>query len=395
MNKKYNRMFTIVVDSCGVGSMPDANKFGDDGSNTIKHISESVDSFEIPTLQKLGIANLVKLKHVEPLKETQGYYCKMMEASNGKDTLTGHWEFMGIKTSEPFLTFTETGFPKELIDELEKRTGYKYIGNKSASGTKILDELGERSIETNELILYTSGDSVLQIAASEETVGIDELYRCCEVARDITMKPEWLVGRVIARPFIGKKVGEFERTPNRHDYAVKPSSKTVLNSLKEANYDVISVGKINDIFVGEGITESNRSQSSIHGMQQTIEIAKRDFSGLCFVNLVDFDAKWGHRRNPQGYATELENFDKLLADLIKVLKDDDLVMITADHGNDPTWTGSDHTREMVPLLMYSKSMKGTGLLNTTNTFSDLGATIADNFNVENPGFGDSLLNKLI
>jgi phosphopentomutase len=209
------------------------------------------------------------------------------------------------------------------------------------------------------------------------------------------MKPEWLVGRVIARPFIGKKVGEFERTPNRHDYAVKPSSKTVLNTLKEANYDVISVGKINDIFVGEGITESNRSQSSVHGMQQTIEIAKRDFSGLCFVNLVDFDAKWGHRRNPQGYATELEKFDELLADLIKVLKDDDLVIITADHGNDPTWTGSDHTREMVPLLMYSKSMKGTGLLNTTNTFSDLGATIADNFNVENPGYGDSLLNKLI
>jgi len=395
MSKKYNRIFTIVVDSCGVGAMPDAARFGDEGTNTIKHISESVDSFHIPNLQQLGIANLVDLKHVEPLKETKGYYCKMMEASNGKDTLTGHWEMMGIKSTEPFVTFTETGFPKELVDELEQKTGYKYIGNKSASGTEILDELGERSIKNNELILYTSADSVLQIAASEETVGIEELYRCCEVAREITMKPEWRVGRIIARPFVGNKVGEFKRTPNRHDYALKPTTKTVLNTLKDANYDVISVGKINDIFVGEGITESNRSQSSIHGMQQTIEIAKRNFSGLCFINLVDFDAKWGHRRNPQGYATELENFDKLLADLLKVAKDDDLIIVTADHGNDPTWTGSDHTREMVPLLMYSKSMKGTGLLNTTNTFSDLGATIADNFEVENPGFGDSLLAKLI
>ena len=244
----------------------------------------------------------------------------MNEASNGKDTMTGHWEMMGLHITKPFLTFTEHGFPKELIEELEKRTGHKVIGNKSASGTVILDELGEEEIATGHMIVYTSADSVLQICGNEETFGLDELYRCCEIARKITMKDEWKVGRVIARPYVGKKKGEFKRTSNRHDYALKPFGRTALNVLKDAGYDVISVGKIYDIFDGEGITESNRSKSSVHGMEQTIEIAQRDFTGLCFVNLVDFDALWGHRRNVTGYAQELERFDVKLGELLEVLK---------------------------------------------------------------------------
>jgi len=395
MHKKFKRIFTIVIDSCGVGSAPDAAKFDDVGANTIGHISEAVESFKIPNLQKIGMANLTPLKQVAPLAKPEAYYTKMIEASSSKDTMTGHWEMMGLRITEPFITFTETGFPDDLVAELEARTGHKFIGNKSASGTAIIDEYGERQLETKEMILYTSADSVLQIAANEEIFGIEEIWRTCEIAREITMKPEWKVGRIIARPFIGKKVGEFVRTSNRHDYALKPTGKTVLNALEEKGFDVISVGKIADIFVSEGITESNRSTSSVVGMEQTIELAKRDFEGLAFVNLVDFDAKWGHRRNPVGYAKELEDFDVKLGELMEIVNDDDLIIVTADHGTDPTWRGSDHTREMVPLLMYSKQFKDTKELNDCDTFSDLGATIADNFNVENPGYGKSLLKELV
>ena len=285
--KKYNRIFTIVIDSFGAGAMPDAAEYGDAGTDTMGHISEFVDEFHIPNLQKLGIANLHPLKQVAPVERPMGYYSFLKEASTGKDTMTGHWEMMGLHITKPFKTFTETGFPKELIDELEKRTGHKVIGNKSASGTEILDELAEEEIATGHMIVYTSADSVLQICGNEETFGLDELYRCCEIARDITMKDEWKVGRVIARPYVGKKKGEFKRTSNRHDYALKPYGRTALNALKDAGYDVISVGKIFDIFDGEGLTESNKSKSSVHGMEQTIEISKRDFKGLCFVNLVD------------------------------------------------------------------------------------------------------------
>ncbi|MFI3284285.1 MAG: phosphopentomutase [Erysipelotrichaceae bacterium] len=392
--KPFKRIFTIVIDSVGVGSLPDADSYNDAGSNTLKHISESVDQLKINHLVDLGISNICTLKNIDVNLQAKAYYTKMFEASVGKDTMTGHWEMMGLKIDEPFVTFTEHGFPKELVDELEERTGYKYIGNKSASGTEILDELAPRHLETKELILYTSADSVLQIAACEDLIGLDELYRVCEIARDITMKPQWRVGRVIARPFIVVD-GKYERTSNRHDYALKPFAKTALDSLKEANYDVISVGKINDIFDGEGVSESHKSKSSVHGMQQTIEIAKKDFTGLCFVNLVDFDAKWGHRRNALGYAKELEDFDVLLGDLINELREDDLLMITADHGNDPTWHGTDHTREMVPLLCFSKSFKGSGLLNMPDTFACVGATIADNFKVSKPGHGTSILEKLI
>ena len=310
--------------------------------------------------------------------------------------MTGHWEMMGLHITKPFKTFTDTGFPPELIAELEKRTGHKVIGNKAASGTAILDELAEEEIATGNMIVYTSADSVLQICGNEETFGLDELYRCCEIAREITMKDEWKVGRIIARPYVGKKKGEFKRTSNRHDYALKPYGRTALNALKDNGYDVISVGKIADIFDGEGITESNKSKSSVHGMEQTIEIAQRDFTGLCFVNLVDFDALWGHRRNPQGYAEELEKFDVNLGELLPLLHDDDLLIITADHGNDPTHTGTDHTREKVPFLAYSPSMKQPGELSEADTFAIIGATIADNFEVAMPEgtIGHSILDKL-
>ena len=393
--KKYKRIFTIVIDSWGFGSAPDSELYGDEGADTAGHIAASVDSLDLPNMQKIGAFNLKLIKHVPPCKTPQGYYLKMRERSNSKDTMTGHWEMMGLYIPEKFITFTDTGFPDDLIHELEERTGHKVIGNKAASGTAILDELGERHLETGEMIVYTSADSVLQIAASEETFGLEELLRCCDIAREITMKPEWKVGRVIARPFTGKKKGQFVRTPNRHDLALKPIGRTVLNDLSDNGYDVIAVGKINDIFVGEGITEYMHSNSSVHGMEQTIEIAERDFTGLCFVNLVDFDAKWGHRRNPGGYGRELERFDVKLGELLPMLKDDDLVMITADHGNDPTWTGSDHTRELVPLLMYSPSFNGSGLLRESDTFADLGATISDNFNVPAPANGTSLLKYLI
>ena len=394
--EKYKRIFVIVMDSLGVGAMSDSPEFGDVGVSTLGHISQSVGSFHMPNLQKMGMANLTPLKQVEPVEKSLGYYGKLNEKSRGKDTMTGHWEMMGLEVTKPFKTFTEHGFPPELIAELEKRTGHKVIGNKSASGTEILDELGEEEIATGHMIVYTSADSVLQICGNEETFGLDELYRCCEIAREITMKDEWRVGRVIARPYVGKKKGEFKRTSNRHDYALKPFGKTALNALQDAGLDVISVGKIRDIFDGEGITGAYKSKSSVHGMEQTIELAQKDFHGLCFVNLVDFDALWGHRRNPQGYAEEIEKFDVNLGNLLPLLKDDDLLIITADHGNDPTYTGTDHTREKVPFLAYSPSMNGNGELPETDTFAVIGATVADNFSVKMPEgtIGESLMEKL-
>lgn len=395
--EKFKRVFVIVVDSLGVGPMPDSEKFGDKGVNTLQHISESVDTFTIPHLQKLGMANIVPLKQVAGVDAPLAYYTKLKEKSLGKDTMTGHWEMMGLEVTKPFQTFTDTGFPPELISELEKRTGRKVIGNKSASGTEILDELAEEEIATGHMIVYTSADSVLQICGNEETFGLEELYRCCEIAREITMKDEWKVGRVIARPYVGKKKGEFKRTSNRHDYALKPFGKTVLNALKEGGLDVISIGKINDIFVGEGITEALKSKSSVHGMEQTLEVAEKDFHGLCFVNLVDFDALWGHRRNPVGYAQEIEKFDEKLGLLLDTLQQDDLLIITADHGNDPTYTGTDHTREKVPFLAYSKKNTQPKQLPETDSFAVIGATIAENFGVPMPEntIGESLLSLLI
>lgn len=397
MAKKFNRIFIIVLDSMGIGAMPDSEKFGDVGVDTLGHISEFRDSFTIPNLRKLGLANLKPLKQVEPVENPLAYYMPMREKSNGKDTMTGHWEMMGIHTTKPFVTFTETGFPKELIEELEKRFGREIIGNKSASGTEILEELAMQEINENKVIVYTSADSVLQICGNENHMGLETLYRYCEIARELTLKDEWRVGRVIARPYVGEKPGEFKRTSNRHDYALKPTGRTALDELKDAGYDVISVGKISDIFDGEGITAGNHSDSSVHGMEQTIAIAQSDFNGLCFTNLVDFDALWGHRRNPEGYAAEIEKFDVKLGELMDVLKEDDLVIITADHGNDPTYTGTDHTRERVPFLAYSPSLQGAGELEEADTFAVIGATILDNFGLQMPEgtIGTSILDKLV
>ncbi len=394
--KKYKRIFVVVIDSLGIGGAADAADYNDSGTNTLGHISERMNEFNMPNLQKLGMANLCKLKQVPPVAEPMGRIMTLKERSVGKDTMTGHWEMMGLHITKPFKTFSD-GFPQELIDELEARTGHKVIGNKSASGTAILEELAEEEIATGNMIVYTSTDSVLQICGNEETFDLEELYRCCKIAREITMKDEWKVGRVIARPYVGKKKGEFVRTSNRHDYAIKPYGLTVLNAMKDAGLDVISVGKISDIFCEEGITESNRSKTSVHGMEQTIEIADRDFTGLCYVNLVDFDTLWGHRRNPLGYGDEIEKFDVKLGELLKVLKDDDLLILTADHGNDPTYIGTDHTRENVPFIAYSPSMDKGGNLGEADTFAVIGATVADNFKVEMPEgtIGYSILDELI
>lgn len=398
--KKYKRIFVIVLDSLGVGAMPDSPNFGDIDVDTFGHIAgfreENGKGINMPNLIKLGIGNLHSMPGVPKIDKPMSRFCKLSEKSLGKDTMTGHWEMMGLYITKPFQTFTDTGFPKELIEELEKLTGREIIGNKSASGTVILDELGEQEINEGKLIVYTSADSVLQICGNEETMGVDTLYKYCEIARELTMRDEWKVGRVIARPYTGSKSGEFVRTANRHDYALEPFGKTALNALKDGGLDVISVGKINDIFVGQGITESNKSKSSVHGMDQTIEIAGRDFTGLCFTNLVDFDAQWGHRRNPEGYAGEIENFDEKLGILLDNLHDDDLLILTADHGNDPTYTGTDHTREKVPFLAYSPSMEG-GKLDDMDTFAIIGNTIADNFDVDMPAdtIGKSILNKLM
>ena len=397
--KKFKRIFLIVMDSFGAGHAKDGAAYGDDGADTMGHIAEKHDNWKIPNLTKLGLANLHPLKGVTPAEHPLGYQLVLNEKSCGKDTMTGHWEMTGIYTTKPFVTFTDHGFPPELIHELEERTGHKIIGNKSASGTEILDELAEEEIATGHMIVYTSADSVLQICGNEETFGLDELYRCCKIARELTLKDEWRVGRVIARPYVGKKKGEFKRTSNRHDYALKPTGLTALNALKDAGYSCISVGKIYDIFDSEGLTESNKSQSSVHGMEQTIDIAGRDFNGLCFTNLVDFDALWGHRRNPIGYGEEIERFDVKLGELLNVLRKDDLLILTADHGNDPTYTGTDHTRETVPMIAYSPSMKASGILKERDAFHNfavLGATITENFGVNMPEgtIGESILDLL-
>ena len=395
---KYRRIFTIVIDSFGIGAMDNAADYGDVGCDTFGHIADKVPEIKIPNLIRMGLTQL----HPAPVltsphpSECIGKYARLNEKSNGKDTMTGHWEMMGLEIKTPFQTFTDTGFPKELIEALEKETGHRVIGNKAASGTEILDELAEEEIKTGAMIVYTSSDSVLQICGNEETFGLDELYRCCKIARELTMKPEWKVGRVIARPYVGKKKGEFKRTANRHDYALKPYGKTAMDALKEAGFDVISIGKIRDIFDGEGITQAIRSKSSVQGMEQTIECLDQDFTGLCFTNLVDFDALWGHRRNPQGYAEELEKFDVLLGQFLEKMKEDDLVIVTADHGNDPTFKGTDHTKERVPFLAYSPSMKTSGRIDDQNCFAVIGATIADNFGAAMPEgtIGTSILEQL-
>ncbi|OCA92698.1 phosphopentomutase [Bacillus wudalianchiensis] len=388
----YKRIHLIVMDSVGIGEAPDAEKFNDLGADTIGHIAEKMNGLKLPHMEKLGLANVRAIQGLDKMDKPLAYYTKMQEASSGKDTMTGHWEMMGLRIDTPFQVFPE-GFPKELIDEIEEKTGRKVIGNKPASGTAILDELGPEHMETGSIIVYTSADSVLQIAAHEEIVPLEELYRICEIARELTLDEKYMVGRIIARPFIGQP-GAFVRTANRHDYALKPFDRTVMNELQDAGYDVIAIGKISDIFDGEGVTESIRTKSNMDGMDQFIRVFDKDFTGLSFVNLVDFDALFGHRRDPEGYGRALEEFDARLPEVFAQMTEDDLLIITADHGNDPVHHGTDHTREYVPLLVYSKRMAQGNELPVRKTFADVGATVADNFQVKKPTHGESFLQDL-
>lgn len=384
----FKRIFLIVLDSVGIGEADDAYRFGDHNVNTFGHTVEKTN-VELPNFKKLGYFNLLN----DQDDPTISYYTKAIEKSNGKDTLTGHLEMMGVITEKPFKTFLTTGFPNELIEEIEKISGRKVIGNKAASGTEIIKELGEEQLKTGSLIVYTSADSVLQIAAHEEIIPLDELYEICKKVRVITSKEEWKVGRIIARPYIGTNKDNFTRTSNRHDYALDPAHKTVLDNLKESNYDVISIGKISDIFNNCGITQINRTKDNLDGINKIKEKINQDFTGLCFANLNDYDMKYGHRRDVVGYANALKEFDNHLPEILELLKEDDLFIITADHGNDPTYVGTDHTRENIPVVLYSKKFTNPNRLNNFNTFADIGALIADNFKVTAP-VGNSILDEL-
>lgn len=388
----FKKIHLVVMDSVGIGEAPDARDFGDEGSDTLGHIAEEMNGLTMPNMEMLGLSNIREIKGINKVDTPKAFYGKMQEASVGKDTMTGHWEIMGLNIDKPFKVYPE-GFPLELIRQLEDKTGRKVIGNKPASGTAIIDELGKEHMETGAIIVYTSADPVLQIAAHEEIVPLDELYKICEIAREITLQPEFLVGRVIARPFIGAP-GNFTRTSNRHDYALKPFGRTTMNELKDAGRDVIAIGKISDIYNNEGVTEAIRTKNNTDGMDRLVEVAKRDFHGISFLNLVDFDANYGHRRDPIGYGKALEEFDRRLPEVLTELDSDDLLIITADHGNDPTFPGTDHTREYVPLLVYSPRFTEGKELPLRNTFADIAATIAENFNVSAPPFGTSFLSDL-
>lgn len=389
----FKRIFLIVLDSVGIGALPDAAQFGDEGTNTLKHIAQAMGGISLPHLEQLGLGHIVDAEGIRKVEKPKAAFGKMAEASVGKDTMTGHWELMGLKVEKPFRTFTETGFPEELIQALEEKTGRKVIGNKAASGTEIIKELGEEHMKTGAIIVYTSADSVLQIAAHEEIVPLDELYQICEIARELTLDEPYMLGRVIARPFIGEP-GAFTRTANRRDYALEPFGSTVLNTLADAGLSTIGLGKIYDIFAGSGITHSVKTKDNQDGMDKLIESMKQDFTGLCFLNLVDFDALYGHRRDPLGYGKALEEFDGRLEEVLSLLQRDDLLIITADHGNDPTHVGTDHTREYVPLLCYSPKLVEGMPLGVRSTFSDVGATIAHNFQVELPQHGASFLKEI-
>ncbi|MFD0872066.1 phosphopentomutase [Paenibacillus residui] len=390
---KYERICLIVLDSVGIGELPDAARFGDEGADTLGHIAGRVDFFDLPNMKRLGLGNIAPLAKVPSVPDPAAYYGKMAEVSVGKDTMTGHWELMGLKVTIPFKTYPD-GFPPELIEEFENRTGRKVIGNKPASGTEILQELGEEQMRTGAWIVYTSADSVFQLAAHEEVIPLEELYRACEIARELTLRDEYAVGRVIARPYVGSS-GNFTRTANRHDYAVKPPAPTVMNKLKDAGLDCIAVGKINDIYSGEGVTEAIRTTSNADGIQKTADRLKSPYRGLLFTNLVDFDSLYGHRRDPEGYAKALMEFDRSLPGLMQGIGSKDLLILTADHGNDPYHPGTDHTREYVPLLVWSPSLQSPVSLGIRSTFADLGATIADNFGVEWRENGTSFLSQLI
>lgn len=392
---RYKRIFGIVLDSVGTGAAADASKFDDEGSDTLGHVGQAYEgNLKIPNLQRLGISNLrnVEILGVPKVKEPLGYFGKMQEKSVGKDSMDGHWEMMGLPVMQE-LSFFPKGVPAKLLNKISDFSGRKIIGNRPESGTKIIDELGERQLETGELIIYTSGDSVLQIAAHEDVIPVDELYRICEYTRTLVNGPEYTVGRVIARPFIGEKSGHFTRTSHRHDFSLKPTGKTDLDFL-QGHVKTYGIGKINDIFSGQGLDEVFHNESNLDDMEHVDYVMNQDFTGFCFVNLVDFDALYGHRRNPIGFGKELMNFDKRLGVVLENMRSDDLLIITADHGNDPGFKGTDHTRENVPLLVYSPSMEDPKSLGSRQTFADFGATVADNFEVSGTGVGKSFLSEL-
>ncbi len=389
----FKRIHLIVLDSVGIGEAPDAEKFNDTGTHTLKHTLESkTGSFK--NLESLGLGCIDTLPNIACTTEPKAFYTKMQEVSQGKDTMTGHWEIAGLNIETAFKTYPN-GFPDELINQIKEKTGRGIVCNLPASGTEVIDEFGEHQMETGDLIIYTSNDPVLQIAAHEDIIPVEELYEICEMVRELTMKDEFLVGRVIARPFVGSKKGEFKRTGNRHDYALSPFNDTVLNALKNADFDTISVGKISDIFNGSGITESLRTKSNMDGVDKLLTVMEKEFTGLSFTNLVDFDAEFGHRRDPEGYFNALVDFDNRLPEIMDALQEDDLLIITADHGNDPTHTGTDHTREYVPLLITSKKDLKFGKINERSTFADVAATIADNFNVDYKTHGKSFLGEIL
>lgn len=390
--KAFKKIHVIVMDSVGIGEAPDAADFGDVGSHTLGHIAEKMNGLTMPTMESFGLSNIRALQGIAPVSEPKAYYGMMQEASVGKDTMTGHWEIMGLNINKPFKVYPD-GFPQPLIDELEKRTGRKVLCNKPYSGTAVIDDYGKEHMETGAIIVYTSADPVLQIAAHEDIIPVQELYKICEIARELTLDPEYLVGRIIARPFIGEP-GNFTRTSNRHDYALSPFGRTTMNELKDAGLDVIALGKISDIYNGEGVTEAIRTKNNTDGMDKMNEVVRRDFHGISFLNLVDFDANFGHRRDPLGYGEALEEFDRRLPEVLEALSHDDLLIITADHGNDPTFPGTDHTREYVPLLVYSPRFTKGAELPLRETFADIAATIAENFNVPAPQFGKSFLGDL-
>lgn len=388
----FKRIHLVVMDSVGIGEAPDAADFGDFGVDTLGHIASERGGLHMPNMAALGLSNIREIEGVPVAEKPLAYYGKMQEASLGKDTMTGHWEIMGLYIDTPFRVF-ENGFPQELISQIEQKTGRKVIGNKPASGTEIIDELGEEHVKTGALIVYTSADSVLQIAAHEDVVPLKELYEICEYCREITLDDPYMLGRIIARPFVGEP-GSFKRTPNRHDYALKPFGRTVMNELKDGGLEVIAIGKINDIYDGEGVTRSIRTESNMDGMDKLVQVLEESFTGISFLNLVDFDALYGHRRDPQGYGDALEQYDGRLPEVFERMTDDDLLIITADHGNDPTYKGTDHTREYVPLLVYSPRFTDGEALPLRQTFADVGATIAENFGVKLPEHGSSFLGAL-
>ena len=387
-----SRVIWMVIDSVGIGALPDSQKFGDVNVDTLGNIVRACKGIKIPNMIKLGLANIEGVDSLENIESPIGCYGRCSEVSKGKDTTTGHWEMTGVLVETPFKTF-ENGFPEDIIEEFERRSNRKVIGNKPASGTAILDELGEQHMNTGEVIVYTSADSVFQIAAHEEIVSLDELYKMCEIAREIMMGDN-AVARIIARPFIGKP-GAFERTSNRRDYSLSPFEDTVLDNIKNSNLDVIGVGKIEDIFNQQGITEAIHTHDNMDGVNQTINYMKKETKGLIFTNLVDFDSKYGHRRDVEGYKNALEEFDARIPEILENMNDDDVLIINSDHGNDPTYKGTDHTREYIPVLVYGKNLKSGLNLGTRNSFADIGATVADILNVEMPKHGQSFKNEIM